>query len=109
MEEKKQSHQICIELSKRLTPARPDNIFDNHWNLIQKCWSWDPRHRPGSADVFKDIISRGTAARTRETPQVRELRYELGYQIIYSSAGLSKPIRQRGTPWGMRTGKTFRL
>ncbi|KAG1745546.1 P-loop containing nucleoside triphosphate hydrolase protein [Suillus paluster] len=31
--------------------ARPDSILDNHWNLIQKCWSWDPVDRPGAAEV----------------------------------------------------------
>ncbi|OAX34717.1 kinase-like protein, partial [Rhizopogon vinicolor AM-OR11-026] len=38
--------QICIELLKRATPARPHHIFDDHWDLIQKCWSRDPRNRP---------------------------------------------------------------
>ncbi|OAX34719.1 kinase-like protein [Rhizopogon vinicolor AM-OR11-026] len=93
--EKKQSHQICIELSKRLTPARPDNIFDNHWNLIQKCWSWDPMHRPGSADVFKDIISRGTAARTRETPQ--DYRSQSGNAVPHGECEQGKPSAYRQT------------
>ncbi|KAG1777033.1 kinase-like domain-containing protein, partial [Suillus placidus] len=37
--EKKNPHQIIAELLKRATPARPNNISDDHWNLIQKCWS----------------------------------------------------------------------
>ncbi|KAG1851169.1 kinase-like domain-containing protein [Suillus subluteus] len=48
--EKKQIH-IIIELSKRATPARPDNILDDHWNLIQKCWSWNPYDRPEATEV----------------------------------------------------------
>ncbi|KAJ8582532.1 kinase-like protein [Rhizopogon salebrosus TDB-379] len=65
----------CIELSRRLTPARPDNVLDKHWYLITKCWSWDPGDRPSSAEVLKHVISKGTVARngTRDTPQVRDL------------------------------------
>ncbi|KAJ8580370.1 hypothetical protein M405DRAFT_869523 [Rhizopogon salebrosus TDB-379] len=50
---KKQS-QICIGLSKRVTLARPDNILDDHWNLIQHCWSWEPQDRPDSAEVLNE-------------------------------------------------------
>ncbi|KAG2740559.1 kinase-like protein [Suillus brevipes Sb2] len=45
--EKKHFHQICIELSRRVTPARPENILNDLWNLIQRCWSWNPGDRPG--------------------------------------------------------------
>jgi serine/threonine protein kinase len=51
--QKKHSHQICIELSKRTPHMRPDNILGNHWNLVQKCWSWNPEDRPGCAEVLK--------------------------------------------------------
>jgi len=61
----KNPYQICTQLSRRLTPARPDNILDNQWKLITKCWSRDPRHRPGSAEVLKRVISGGTSAQTR--------------------------------------------
>ncbi|KAG1802467.1 kinase-like domain-containing protein, partial [Suillus subaureus] len=44
--EKKHSTHIIIELSKGATPARPDNILDDYWGLIQQCWSWDPVRRP---------------------------------------------------------------
>jgi len=49
--EKKHSIQICIELSKRTTPARPHNIFSSHWDLIQQCWTWNPEHRPAATIV----------------------------------------------------------
>ncbi|KAJ8584512.1 kinase-like protein [Rhizopogon salebrosus TDB-379] len=50
--QEKRSHQICIELSKRTPHVRPDNILGNHWNLVQKCWSWNPEDRPGCAEVL---------------------------------------------------------
>ncbi|KAJ8580331.1 kinase-like protein [Rhizopogon salebrosus TDB-379] len=50
--EKKHSYQICIELSKRVTPARPNSIFDIHWELIQKCWCWEPEHRPETTTLL---------------------------------------------------------
>jgi hypothetical protein len=49
--EKKHSIQICIELSKGTTPARPHNIFGSHWDLIQQCWTWKPEHRPAATIV----------------------------------------------------------
>jgi hypothetical protein len=72
----KKSPQICIELSKKVTPARPNNVSDNHWYLIQKCWSFYPRHRPGSSEVLQGVMPRGIAARkgTRDILQVRDLR-----------------------------------
>ncbi|OAX34960.1 kinase-like protein [Rhizopogon vinicolor AM-OR11-026] len=53
--EKKYQGQIFVELSKRATPARSHHIFDNHWDLIQNCWSWDPRNRPGAWEILNEI------------------------------------------------------
>ncbi|KAG2342565.1 kinase-like protein [Suillus weaverae] len=53
--ERKNSFHIMCELSQRATPARPDNIPDDHWNLIQKCWSWDPVGRPKATEVLQYI------------------------------------------------------
>ncbi|KAG2153880.1 kinase-like domain-containing protein [Suillus clintonianus] len=52
---KKQSYQICIALSHKAIHARPENILNNHWELIQKCWSWDPSHRPRAAGILQHI------------------------------------------------------
>ncbi|KAG1721524.1 kinase-like domain-containing protein [Suillus lakei] len=49
--EKKTQHQIIAELLKRATPARPNHVLDDHWNLIQKCWSWDPADRPKATKI----------------------------------------------------------
>ncbi|KAJ8580000.1 kinase-like protein, partial [Rhizopogon salebrosus TDB-379] len=48
----KRSPQIIVELCKKGTPARPNDILDKHWDLIQKCWSWNPGNRPRSAKVL---------------------------------------------------------
>ncbi|KIK34972.1 hypothetical protein CY34DRAFT_58495, partial [Suillus luteus UH-Slu-Lm8-n1] len=53
--EKRNSGQISVELSNKATPTRPENILNVHWNLIQKCWSWDPTDRPESTDVLECI------------------------------------------------------
>ncbi|KAG2125944.1 kinase-like domain-containing protein [Suillus clintonianus] len=58
--EKKVPHQIIIELSKKATPARPDNILDDPWNLIQQCWSWDPANRPEAPEVVRIIATTNT-------------------------------------------------
>ncbi|KAG1802459.1 kinase-like domain-containing protein, partial [Suillus subaureus] len=44
--------QIIIALSNKVVHARPDNIIDDHWNLIQKCWSWNPADRPEATEVI---------------------------------------------------------
>ncbi|KAG1878180.1 kinase-like domain-containing protein [Suillus subluteus] len=55
--EKKNSTHIIIELLKRATPARPDNFLDDHWNLIQKCWSWNPDDRPEATEIIRFFVS----------------------------------------------------
>ncbi|KAJ8597337.1 kinase-like protein [Rhizopogon salebrosus TDB-379] len=50
--EKKKSCQIIVELSRRVAHARPKNILDDHWNLIQQCWFWDPEDRPNTTTVL---------------------------------------------------------
>ncbi|KAG0694442.1 kinase-like domain-containing protein, partial [Suillus ampliporus] len=42
----KNSPQICIALSNKAIHARPENILDYQWDLIQSCWSWDLGDRP---------------------------------------------------------------
>ncbi|KAG1802466.1 kinase-like domain-containing protein [Suillus subaureus] len=50
----KGAFQIVAALAERANPvsARPHNILDNHWVLIQKCWSWDPLDRPRAVEVL---------------------------------------------------------
>ncbi|KAG2052402.1 kinase-like protein, partial [Suillus hirtellus] len=47
--------QICVALSHKVLHARPENIIDDHWNLIQKCWSWEAGHRPKATNVLQYI------------------------------------------------------
>ncbi|KAG1732018.1 kinase-like domain-containing protein [Suillus paluster] len=49
------SSQISIQLSKKATPTRPQNIPDCIWNLIQSCWSWAPVDRPESTEVLESL------------------------------------------------------
>ncbi|KAG1777035.1 kinase-like domain-containing protein [Suillus placidus] len=51
----KNSVQICVALSNKVIYARPENILDDHWNLIQKCWSWEPGHRPRATQALQSI------------------------------------------------------
>lgn len=53
--EKKSSDQISIELSKKATPTRSENIPNGLWNLIQKCWSWEPEQRPEAKNVLEYV------------------------------------------------------
>jgi energy-coupling factor transporter ATP-binding protein EcfA2 len=58
--EKKNSTHIIIALSNKIAHARPDNISDDHWNLIQKCWSWNPDDRPDATDVVGCLAMKTT-------------------------------------------------
>ncbi|KAG1731480.1 kinase-like domain-containing protein [Suillus paluster] len=53
----KKPPQIWIALSKRAIHARPDNILDDDWDLIQSCWSWDAKDRPEAAEVIGQLQS----------------------------------------------------
>ncbi|KAG1719350.1 kinase-like domain-containing protein [Suillus lakei] len=53
--EKKRSNEISIELSRKATPTRSESIPIGLWNLIQKCWSWEPGHRPEAEKVLEYI------------------------------------------------------
>ncbi|KAG2143730.1 kinase-like domain-containing protein [Suillus clintonianus] len=55
--EKKKLDQIYIELANKATPTRSENIPDGLWSLIQKCWSWEPGHRPEAEKVLEYINS----------------------------------------------------
>ncbi|KAG1724281.1 kinase-like domain-containing protein [Suillus lakei] len=55
--EKRTPNHITIGLSKRATPARLDNIIDDHRNLINKCWSWDPARRPDAKEVATEMAT----------------------------------------------------
>ncbi|KAG1904340.1 kinase-like domain-containing protein [Suillus fuscotomentosus] len=57
--EKKNTVLISVELSKKATPTRPENILNGHWNLIQKCWSRKPEDRPDSTEVLECIKQLG--------------------------------------------------
>ncbi|KAG2358306.1 kinase-like domain-containing protein [Suillus spraguei] len=51
----KNSAQICVALSNKVPHARPENILDDRWNLIQKCWLWEAGHRPRAMKVLQHI------------------------------------------------------
>jgi serine/threonine protein kinase len=46
------SYQIAIALSNRVIPARPENIPNDFWNLIERCWSQNPVDRPGTSQIL---------------------------------------------------------
>ncbi|KAG2030005.1 hypothetical protein BDR03DRAFT_215862 [Suillus americanus] len=75
--EKKNSGQISIELSNKATPTRPEKILNVHWNSIQKCWSWEPKHRPESTKVLEYIKQFGI-----NDSQVQQPKHRNRWQIL---------------------------
>ncbi|KAG2072302.1 hypothetical protein BDR04DRAFT_419360 [Suillus decipiens] len=86
--EKKNSTQIIIELSKRAIPSRPNNILDDHWNLINKCWSWDPKCRPGATEVTKWISTTINSGETDSTTQNPLKRHKV--IVLFGATGAGK-------------------
>ncbi|KAG0708302.1 kinase-like domain-containing protein [Suillus ampliporus] len=76
--EKKHSHQISIELSKAAIHERPVAILDDHWNLIQKCWSSNPENRPKVAEVIRSIATKNA--------------------IVFEESGVGKPTIEENLP-----------
>ncbi|KAG1856376.1 P-loop containing nucleoside triphosphate hydrolase protein [Suillus subalutaceus] len=62
--EKKNSTHIIIALSNKVVHARPDDILDDHWNLIQKYWSWNPVDRPEATEVIGCLATKITRHKT---------------------------------------------
>jgi hypothetical protein len=58
--EKKNSTQIIIALLNKVVHVRPDNTLDDHWDLIQKCWSWNPDDRPEATEVIRFFAKKNT-------------------------------------------------
>ncbi|KAG2030010.1 kinase-like domain-containing protein [Suillus americanus] len=58
--EKKNPTHVIIALSNKVVHARPSNILDDHWNLIQKCWSWNPVDRPEATGVIGCLATKIT-------------------------------------------------
>ncbi|CAE6495540.1 unnamed protein product [Rhizoctonia solani] len=68
---------ILLVVQKREPPERPESIPDGHetmdklWELLLRCWSFDPAARPSAADVAEtvrklraaSVLSRKMAAR----------------------------------------------
>lgn len=66
----KNSVQICVALSNKVIHTRPENILDDHWNLIQKCWSWEASHRPRATKILQCIDQFRT-----DNPQDRKTKF----------------------------------
>ncbi|KAG2153677.1 kinase-like domain-containing protein [Suillus bovinus] len=49
------SYQIAIALSQGATHARPKNIPNGFWNLIERCWSRNHMDRPGITQILEYI------------------------------------------------------
>ncbi|KAG0708297.1 kinase-like domain-containing protein [Suillus ampliporus] len=75
--ENKNFSQISIELSRKATPTRPKDVTNHHWNLIQKCWSRNPDHRPTPKEVFENIDQFGN-----DDSQVRQPNHLNRWQIF---------------------------
>ncbi|KAG0708294.1 kinase-like domain-containing protein [Suillus ampliporus] len=93
--EKKHSRQISIELSKRAIHARPDNILDRHWNLIQQCWSWHARDRPGAAEII-GCIARKNIVLFGETGAGKSSLANLmaGHEVVHTSPSTQRCMMQ---------------
>jgi hypothetical protein len=47
--------EVLITLHHSAHPPRPQELADEHWELITRCWAEDPRTRPDIKDVFESV------------------------------------------------------
>jgi hypothetical protein len=47
--------EVLITLHGGSHPPRPQELTDDHWALIIRCWAEDPRTRPDIKDVFESV------------------------------------------------------
>jgi hypothetical protein len=47
--------EVLITLHHGAHPPRPQELADEHWELITRCWAEDPRARPDIKDVFECV------------------------------------------------------
>ncbi|KAG2105806.1 kinase-like domain-containing protein [Suillus discolor] len=97
--EKKNSIQISVALSKKESPTRPEKISDNrHWNLIQKCWSWEPTDRPESTEVLENIRDIAMNPHTRRAPALHRIMHPLFTSTRFRSAPINYDVNYGPSP-----------
>ena len=47
--------EVLITLHHGAHPPRPQELADEHWELITRCWAEDPRTRPYIKDVLESV------------------------------------------------------
>jgi hypothetical protein len=47
--------EVLITLYHGAHPPRPQELADEHWKLITRCWAEDPRARPDIKEVFECV------------------------------------------------------
>lgn len=43
------------EMGERPQRHLYEPMFDQHWNILQACWHWDPSSRPGAEEVLRRL------------------------------------------------------
>jgi hypothetical protein len=46
---------VLLALHYGVHPSRPQEVADEHWALISRCWAKDPRTRPDIKDVYESV------------------------------------------------------
>jgi sulfur relay (sulfurtransferase) DsrC/TusE family protein len=65
--------EVLITLYHGAHPPRPQELADEHWELITQCWAEDPRTRPDIKDVFKSVQYHHQAVADRQVMHVHVL------------------------------------
>ena len=77
------------------TPTRSrGTISDTVWNLLEGCWSWDPRERPALVELYNALSDSSSNHRTTDIPEGRVTEY-VHPVVISIWAGGSPPGPRR--------------
>jgi hypothetical protein len=65
--------EVLITLHHGAHPPRPQELADEHWELITRCWAEDPRARPDIKNVFECVQHHYQAADSQIVPRIPNL------------------------------------
>ncbi|KAG8749332.1 hypothetical protein FRC11_011423 [Ceratobasidium sp. 423] len=84
--EKKSDHAVIMEVAyHKKTPMRPPEVFpegsmsgDNLWDILTKCWSYDPKGRPSAGDIWNQmkLITLATPKESEIKPEESKIKLE---------------------------------
>lgn len=50
------SEILSAVVFRHVHPPRPEGVDDSMWNLMARCWDYNPRNRPSCEEILRFIV-----------------------------------------------------